>query len=49
MSYDHLEYEIDRNPQVEPSLSELTAKAIETLSQNENGFFLLVEGKKDKQ
>jgi alkaline phosphatase len=28
----------------EPTLAEMTAKAIELLSQNENGFFLMVEG-----
>lgn len=28
----------------EPSLSEMTSKAIELLSQNDNGFFLMVEG-----
>jgi alkaline phosphatase len=33
-----------RNPEIEPSLAEMTAKAIEILSQNEKGFFLMVEG-----
>ncbi len=28
----------------EPSLSEMTAKAIEILKKNKNGYFLLVEG-----
>jgi len=40
--------EIDR-PQVtphQPSLAEMTDKAIELLSQNEEGFFLMVEGSK---
>jgi alkaline phosphatase len=37
-------YECDRDPSKEPSLSEMTAKAIQLLSQNENGFFLMVEG-----
>ena len=46
MSYDHLSYEPERDPKLEPSLSELTRKAIEALSQNEKGFFLLVEGSK---
>ena len=40
----HLAYERDRNPATAPSLSEMTAKAIKLLSQNENGFFLMVEG-----
>jgi alkaline phosphatase len=44
MAFDHLQYEADRDPELEPSLSELTLKAIEALSQNKKGFFLLVEG-----
>jgi len=39
-----LPYELDRNPETIPSLREMTEKAIELLSQNENGFFLMVEG-----
>ena len=41
-------YDLDRQtlgPQ-EPSLAEMTAKAIETLSKNEKGFFLFVEASK---
>jgi alkaline phosphatase len=44
MAYDHLRYEIDRDNDLEPSLSELTQKAIDLLSKNKNGYFLLVEG-----
>jgi len=42
----HMQFEAarDRDPAGEPSLSEMTAKAIEILSRNENGFFLMVEG-----
>lgn len=42
----HMQYEADRinNKQGEPSLSEMTAKAIEVLDNNPEGFFLLVEG-----
>jgi alkaline phosphatase len=42
----HMEFEIDRSRDVgiEPSLSEMTAKAIEILSRNPRGFFLMVEG-----
>ncbi len=42
----HMEFEIDRGSDVggEPSLSEMTAKAIEILSRNPRGFFLMVEG-----
>ncbi|WP_373354201.1 alkaline phosphatase [Pseudoroseicyclus sp. CXY001] len=38
----HMEYEADRSD--EPSIAEMTAFAIETLSQNEGGFYLEVEG-----
>lgn len=42
----HMEFEIDRAADTggEPSLSEMTAKAIAILSRNPRGFFLLVEG-----
>ena len=42
----HMQYEADRvnDKQGEPSLSEMTAKAIEMLDNNAEGFFLLVEG-----
>ena len=39
-------YEIDRDPSQQPSLAEMTQRAIEKLSKNENGFFLMVEGSK---
>ena len=39
-----LPYHLDRDPEVTPSLSEMTEKAIEILSKKENGFFLMVEG-----
>ena len=39
-------YDFDRNPASEPSLSEMTQKAIDVLSKNNNGFFLMVEGSK---
>ena len=44
-----MDYELDRvekNPIEEPSLINMTNKAIELLSTNPNGFFLLVEGGK---
>jgi alkaline phosphatase len=44
MAYDHLKYEIDRDERDEPSISELVQKAIDLLSKNKNGYFLLVEG-----
>jgi len=39
-------YDVDRNPDEEPSLGEMTRTAIDKLSKNENGFFLMVEGSK---
>lgn len=39
-------YELDRNPAREPSLAEMTSKAIELLAQDKEGFFLMVEGSK---
>ena len=42
----NMPYDIDRNPAEIPSLSEMTKKAIDLLSQNKNGFFLMVEGSK---
>ena len=41
----HMQYEADRANDVagEPSLSEMTAKAIDVLDNNANGFFLTVE------
>ncbi|HHY21238.1 MAG TPA: alkaline phosphatase [Bacilli bacterium] len=41
-----MSYDFDRNQSIEPSLAEMTGKAIEILSRNDNGFFLLVEGSK---
>lgn len=39
-------YDFDRDPAKEPSLAEMTKKAIEVLSRNPKGFFLMVEGSK---
>ena len=39
-------YDIDRDAAVVPSLAEMTAKALNMLSRNKNGFFLMVEGSK---
>ncbi|MBI3285702.1 MAG: alkaline phosphatase [Burkholderiales bacterium] len=50
-SKSHLEYELDRSasPPVgeganQPSLAEMTVKAMDILAQNGNGYFLMVEG-----
>lgn len=42
----HMQYEVERAEDKggEPSLSEMTGKAIEFLSGNERGYFLMVEG-----
>jgi len=37
-------FEIDRKGSTEPSLAEMTTKALEVLSKKEQGFFLMVEG-----
>ena len=41
-----MQYEVDRETgdDGEPSLTEMTEKAIKVLQKNEKGFFLLVEG-----
>lgn len=39
-------YDLDRDSTRFPSLQEMTQKALNRLSQNENGFFLMVEGSK---
>jgi len=45
---DHMAYELDRDPAAEPSLAEMTLKALDLLRTSEdgreNGFFLMVEG-----
>lgn len=40
----HMSYELDRDPAKEPSLAQMTTKAIDILSKNANGYFLMVEG-----
>jgi alkaline phosphatase len=41
-----MDYDINRNPDEQPSIEEMTQQAIARLSQNTNGFFLMVEGSK---
>ncbi|XP_045592054.1 alkaline phosphatase isoform X1 [Procambarus clarkii] len=43
--YSHLDFEVDRNkgPTGDPSLAEMTVKAIQILRKNPHGFFLMVE------
>ena len=40
----HMSYEIDRDAAEQPSLAEMTAKAIDLVSQDEDGYFLMIEG-----
>jgi alkaline phosphatase len=40
---DHMPYHLDAKDD-DPSLAEMTEKAVEILSQNKHGFFLFVEG-----
>lgn len=42
----HMKFEFDRlkNPSEEPSLAEMTTKAIDVLDNNKKGYFLMVEG-----
>lgn len=44
--HEHMQYELDRakDKAGEPSLAEMTTKAIQILQRNPKGFFLLVEG-----
>jgi len=44
LTYSHLPYELDRNPEKLPSLAEITRKGIDTLAKRENGFVMMVEG-----
>lgn len=39
-----MSYEVDRDPEKQPSLAEMTQKAIDILSRKKNGFVLMVEG-----
>jgi alkaline phosphatase len=40
----HMSYELDRDATKEPSIAQMTTKAIDILSKNGKGFFLMVEG-----
>jgi alkaline phosphatase len=43
-SDDHLAYEVDRHRTDQPSLAEMTRRALELLGGHDSGFFLMVEG-----
>ncbi|PZQ78179.1 MAG: alkaline phosphatase [Variovorax paradoxus] len=40
----HMSYDLDRDAAKEPSLAEMTGKAIDALAARKKGFFLMVEG-----
>ncbi len=40
----HMSYDLDRDPAKEPSLTEMTVKAMDLLGKNKKGYFLMVEG-----
>ena len=40
----HMAYDLDRDASKEPSLAEMTTKAIDVLAAKKKGFFLMVEG-----
>lgn len=40
----HMSYDLDRDPAKEPSLAEMTTTAMDVLSNNPKGYFLMVEG-----
>ncbi len=40
----HMAYDLDRDPAKEPSLADMTGKAIDALTAKKKGFFLMVEG-----
>jgi len=40
----HMSYDLDRDPGKEPSLADMTTKAMDVLAKNSKGYFLMVEG-----
>jgi len=40
----HMSYDLDRDPAKEPNLAQMSQKAIDILSKNKKGFFLMIEG-----
>jgi alkaline phosphatase len=42
-SASHMSYEINRDPADQPSLAEMTAKALDLVDDDEDGYFLMVE------
>lgn len=48
-AYSHMDFDVDRNTNEtgDPSLAEMTIKALRILQNNPNGYFLFVEGKSE--
>merc|ERR1712166_566090 len=42
----HMDWDIDRDPEVQPSIKEMSLKAVELLDGSAKGFFLFIEGSK---
>ncbi|KAL1453430.1 hypothetical protein WDU94_007570 [Cyamophila willieti] len=42
-AYSHMDFELDRDKSGDPSLAEMTVKALSILKRNSNGFFMFVE------
>ena len=40
----HMSYDLDRDASKEPSLADMTGKAMDVLAKNKKGYFLMVEG-----
>ena len=40
----HMNFDLDRDPAKEPSLTEMATKALDIVSKNPKGFFMMVEG-----
>lgn len=48
-AYSHMDFDVDRNTNDtgDPSLAEMTIKALRILAKNPEGYFLFVEGKSE--
>lgn len=48
-AYSHMDFDVDRNTNDtgDPSLAEMTIKALRILANNPEGYFLFVEGKSE--
>lgn len=44
----HIPYNIDMDHSVKPSLEEMVSKALDVLEKDQKGYFLFVEGMRDR-